>query len=1052
MSQIDNPNSAALDFTNGLVQSKLNTDKFMIRNLVMARANNLLLPETEKLLDNLLKMISDGTLGQVPPNPGSYAADWAIKQFNLKHVFSEVFADIEQGKMLERLISGIVGFKNPSEGTTLWGATKDLIGRGTAFGKQLAFRHLAYINNSIRRRFGRTVRGLNTARHLVALIDHGIDSNSGRMAYQMEVQEVEKQIASAALKLKNRNKLESSIGVIVAQLRGIENRFGMSKLEALTQWKDQMIDGMNDQIAYEQAVDLQYAGVLKTVKRSLLQSRHDIDESSGLVQKVLDTLLAGKSSAWISTRLNVISAMPQAGQDAATQALIDEIVTQLLVATKEPSEVEQFASDVIEIFKPINLASHLELAMDSRNEVTGGTMKWRDQNLDPFKPSYSVVPILRTVAILPGTSVTAEEADPSNFEEDPGDLVSINNLRVFGGKEVRKKDKNKDLVTPIIIDGIRSLIIAADDSLYRLNVAPTMLVLRRMFGRTTWPGNAPVANDSIIKNKFDNLNYGKQLQDRRKMANMAISSVSYMIEKIVRNDRKIHKVENRAGKIIKALSALEIGSNLIALQQVWNQTAPAILGYTAKQIFRKNHREWEYFRDAYGKMLGETLTFKRVGGDPNGNLFFTRASSLIRRHDLFIYKRAHEGVDQKKEALSSETAFTEGETNAQKIGRGVDASLDTIETLLEKGLSLSIGEAERLMARALWVAVVADMMNYKSVDEFINDNPATIPVYIKEHAKLQIVDLLAEGDQSKKADIFNFETGAPILDQALRWFIRFANHLYSTSDAVHSLSGAFFDSFGGNLYDDEVKQEALEVITQTVVQNFMFEFIRPRNMIVYGSLIAAMLSSVFGDDDDKEWLLTAQRWANRIAGDRDDMNWFAKLLWTTAIGPEKELFRTKKTSSGARWRSYAAEQASNLFMELASLVPFVTYFARTSRSREFLQRGIVDNVMEAAFSWEFGDRNRFKPKNDKTKDNPNTVDIYRYDKDWTEFLIEFAPWLKYPVDRINGIRLGIYGAQRGKRTSDVIMQFVAQGIPYREWRGQYQKDLRDRRWYMLQNN
>ncbi len=1066
--QHNNP-KAQLDFSDPIVKSKIDAGKLLVKNLVASYGMDLSV-NTRQLVKELLEKISNGTMSEFNFDSGKpiLVQEFPIMLIDVKKVAAEVFSEIEGKQITEVLISGLIGFKAPMGR----GAWNDIVSGW--FDKLPDFAAWwwkigGYTQNDIRAAFGKKKKGLDTARYLEALLSHGFDSNSGRSGYERQLRATEQAIGAASLGLSDPGQLERSIGVVLAQIYGIQHRFGMSKMEAFREWYNVYAQGVADHKAYIREVNDYYnasfaGGFLKV----MAHPRHDIAESSALLHEI-GRIIRGGDSSWLHSAMQDYEQRERSGQvtntdqysETLAQSLIDRLEENLKAGAKNAKEVETFAHRIVEIFRPINLAAHVELAMDSRLGKDEPEMKWKEERLSPFHPSYSVVPVNTTTALMPKSDdLGAMEVDPSSFVSDPGDLVSINQLRIFGKRRRRFKDKNKkqEVVQPIVIDGIKSLMSSAEDTIYRTNVAPTMLMLRRMLGSTKWEGTFATrvkTSDSLIFDKFnEELDRSQALTPKEKrakriQADMSIARVSWVIDKIVRNDRKQSHIDHRLGKIVNVLSMAQTGLKLISPTQYWNQSIPPLIGYSIANLLRNNPGEYSMFISAYRRSLTEIFSLQntKLNSEKNSTLSNLMAE-FVRKSDESIYYRGLEGIDQKRKAIAKEKRFTENSSTGEKAGFVVDDTLDVIHSIAEGGLSYTIGATERLMARTQYCAIVASKLGLSSIDELLAKKDP-IPVHVKEYARRRIVDFLAEHDQSKKPFYFNWNTKSAVLNNLLNWAARFSNHLASTSSGVAATAPALWatvwDLFGGKSgFDKEVKLEAWEMFTQTILQNGLFNPLKPGNMVFWFFLANLLL---FGDDDDKEAPLTTTQQKVDEFLYPEDAGWFRKLLTITVLGKQRRTVIQGKSEKASR-RSLYAEIAADFFIEAFAVVRGLQLLARTSLTRDVAKGFFLDDLTEILFAMEFGD-DEVLASSEKIgkKEAPwsRAVAIRDYEGTVWERLATPLPVVEMFADRYKGIGLGIKAMKEENegsvKPSDLYMHWASQVIPYREWK-QYGQEMK----------
>jgi len=162
-------------------------------------------------------------------------------------------------------------------------------------------------------------------------------------------------------------------------------------------------------------------------------------------------------------------------------------------------------------------------------------------------------------------------------------------------------------------------------------------------------------------------------------------------------------------------------------------------------------------------------------------------------------------------------------------------------------------------------------------------------------------------DQAKKAMPFQNLTRSPSWNALIRTISRFSNHQASTSSGMAAMLPMIWKAETGEdgkltIGGQRARQEAIENITGTVIQNSLFHIMKLK------VLVPIVLSVIYGmgDDDDEEAQVRAQEMADKLMAPDEEGNPIVNAAKAVIFGKQSQFFRDEKTPEAAAASAYAS--------------------------------------------------------------------------------------------------------------------------------------------------
>jgi hypothetical protein len=949
-----------VDLSGDNSQKAINEAGYMLEMLVVAHNDPGLSEQTKKEVFELLRAIDLNVIET--RSYGLLGIETAgINSVRILATFSKAFSEIEAAAIQKRLIAGM-----------------SLTGKG----RELELGLLKMVHHQdarIRHRFMKNYAAREAAKHLNAFLDYGISISTGRRGYEISKKAASEKIGKAAEKVGS-NSLNHTLGYLMAVVRGIDNAHGMGKKRALNELVRVMGVGF---LQLDQFIDAQDNYYGNKVSKYWNGHSLDLGRDLDLAKKVRVVL----------NKSNLRRLSNDARTDADAQVAINSILKELEAAIEDDktAEVKAYADTIHGVMTDIHNAMQFTMAVLSQEDQTdvpdADRQNWRDAYRNPFKQTYSSVPLRLSYALHPDPKFMGKSAE-GRYVSDPADIVSFGEASFFGGiGRNEMTGARRNIYRPIAINGLSSPLALVDDSLYRLNVTPTYEVLRRSFGKTVNDHGIPTVkdghflekiqsmapNDPSLKTHFDDLaKHEEDMFDFQK----AMAGVTIELETQLQNDASIN-VDNTGGaEAIRFLGSAYIVRALASPLQLWDQTASPSVGYSiGKLVTGKARMAGTYFQ-IVGKIMASIVTDRK---------YWRQVRAFIQDVEPATYWRSADGQDVAKDMLGSQVRY------GKKKGRNlVGKGFRKYEQIGEKALSLTIGSGERVIASAVFLTELMELMGNHNLDQILGMDKAgrdAIPMMAKNNARVKVNDLMSQSDQSKKAGLFQTKTSSPTRNALMRSLTRFSNHTAGVGSNASVLSVPALDPLLGKInsrkwgdVDKESQQEAMENVVQTLVQNVLFYPLKLKIMI---PLILSVMLNSWGGDDDDEAIREAQELANKLLAPTDDGHWLANLVKGVLFGKKRELFQSNKSDEAAR-SSALAEVLTRSLLEGFQVIPVFGAIGGYAPASGLLQVAITDPLSEDTAAMLTGVEKSLGPySGDDTTIRP-------YQKGWDENMVSAA--------------------------------------------------------------
>jgi hypothetical protein len=985
-----------------VTQASLNQFGYMLERLVIAHGDKKLSKETRKEVSDLLQQIDRGVIEQI--GDGNFGVNESgIKAVRIHQTFAKVFSEIEAAAIQKRLIAGL-----------------SLTGRG----REIELGMLKYLHHQdarIRHRFIKNHSARQAAHHLNAFLDYGIDGKSGRRGYTTSKKAAEEAIGKKAEEV-GTDALNHTIGYLTAVFRGMDNAFGMNKVQAFKQLKNDMNLGLYQLREFDKAQTAYYRNSF-----TKYWNGHSLDlmRDKELAEKII----------------KVLNGIKMGNMTIEREADVDIVVKKIIAALEAEvtdgklQEVRDYSDVITEKMTDIHNAMLFTTAMlsqDAADVEETQMLDWRDRSRPVFRETSTSVPLRLSYASNPDPEFLGKESE-GRYISDPADLVSFKDASFFGGhgrNEVIGKDQ--PVFRPIAINGLTSPLSMMDDALYRLNITPTYEALRRAYGRATTDHGIPTVKDGHFLEKVAGMAPdekafgGRTRQYREALAEhddnyfefqKALAGVASELEVVLQNDSQINVMNTGGAEVMRFLGSAYIFRALASPLQLWDQTASPSIGYTAGKLVTGRPR----MAANYFKIIGRILTDGK---------FRRQVKDFIKRVEPMVFYRSADGQDVARDVMGSQVRYGRAKVK-NTIGKG----LRKYENYGEKALMLTIGSGERVIAASVFITELMEQMGDSSLERLLELDADAIPMTVKNDARIKVNDLMSQSDQAKKSWMFQTRTSSPARNALFRSLVRFSNHTAGVASNVSAMSGAAVSplmskidgkKFGG--YDKESQQEALDVVVTTLTQNILFYPMKLKIMVP----LLAHLAFMLGGDDDDEAVRKGQELANTMLAPTDDGTWFGNFVKGLVFGKKRELFQLdpKKTADAAQ-SSALAEVMTKTFLETFQLIPVAGAAAGYAPVSGVLQKVMTNPLSESATSILTGVEKATGPYSKKA------TTIRSYEKNWDENLVSATAPTQMVYDLASALKLSVnYNLTREAATNrpsaliNTAAYLVAEGLPF----------------------
>ena len=948
----------------------------MIEKIVYAQGHKLLDDDASRKVRNFLLSISESEYKDMndPENVlGGFANnDNSMQQFDLMGTFATVFSAIEGDVILRRLA---VGLSSP----TITGK----LGLGN-------LRLLHGQDSRIRSRFIKDAAAHDTAIHLQAFLEQGFDGQTGREGAEAQSQWINRKIADS-LKTIGNNSLDHAIAKDIATLEGIKHNRGMGVKAALEKFHDNYTKGFKNLLQY----DLAQRDAYRRIGSKFFNSKH--------IQLTDDIPMAKEKDKLLSRGLNeVMVNMMSSGNtseenDQQAIDLIDSMIADLLKGRKNADKIKAHAELVEKEMRSISDAMAISRAVLSHGAELAGagemTNEWKHDPVTAFEQSYTSVPLSFSYAAAPGVETSMTKGQ---YISDPALLTSLSNGAIYGGpgKFAGMMNQGRIIYRPLQVNGITSINSLVEDSVYRMNVAPSYEVLRRLVGRTESPRGIPTATDSKMLN--DAQMRGKVSHTTLQTFNNSLAAVATELESNLQNDSQSGVDSTRFARVMELETARFIWKALGSPWQLVNQSLGPSLAVIIKKLVTLQGREAYDFVTVLTKIIvsgSVSLIPDMVLSDQRA---FKNFNSRIRNfnHDVSIYtnKQGMDGIDNTKNVTRNQ--LSHGSNPLMKYG---GFALNKFQSYTEGYLDNTIGAAERTVGRAVFaMEMMSELRKAKARGEFSGDVPKNvdeliklrkqdIPTLAKARARIKVSDMLGQGDNAKKAEMFQNHTTSPTVTALVKSLSRFSSQTASTAGNMQVFAHGLFSP--GT--DFQTRLDAFENIVGTLTQNLLFNTLKVKTAV---PLFAFLFNTLIGGDDEERAAKKAQEFANDwLNPSKEGLDGdFSDIFKSVVLGPKSEFFRMSK-ESGNKTKDAAIGTAfagllSKSLVDGLTMTPLFGAGLGYSSVSDLAQRFVTNNAAEhvLASRW-FMDM-----KVAKNYWDTNKIGIPEYDKGFMQTIADLT--------------------------------------------------------------
>lgn len=1028
--EMNRNNKVARDFdiSGQTSQALLNQWGEQLRLLAYVWNEPTLTSKTREEISKLFVKIDDGSFA--PLGDGSRNDTTRLtkpQEWRIEDVLARAFTDVEGSAILKELTAGITVIKGPTA--------------------RLFHNFFHHHDGRLRKRFLRKRAARETARRLMTILDRGVDGLSGRSAYESAKKNTETRIAKAAKELGFSSK-EHTIGYIIAQLKGLDSRFGMSYGMAFTKWH-MTIQSSGVQLGQlDVAQQAKYGNGLNRY----LQANHlDIMRDASLAKEIL-ALINTPDAENVINRNQGNQAKIDNEQDF--RRVVEGIIKKLEGQSEKGADaVNKYADTIKDVFDDIANAMHIAKFFVSQSASASKVDKyWKQGEAVATKESYSSVPVRLGFAADPNSDEAKKSKREGSFVEDPADILSFREASFFSGLgKISGTERTKTVYRPLVINGLSAPIGMVDDALFRIYITPSFEVARRMVGRAVEDRHGlqtVVDQDSYMMAAFDGMDE-QWKKDHLSDIDAALSTIASEMETIIKNDTQLGVVNTGFAEVARFLSGAYIARALASVEQYWNQSSGPIFGTMAKYAVTGNWEGIQDFFAVYGKQFPSAVQAfaahrEAKDGEYHPEIFIDAVTLFIRNVDPFVFYRAHEVSDEKSYVMRRQIR-----TGSGVVKGGLGLAAKNYEAFGDKMLSYTIGAPERLLGRALFVAEVRTELRRRnsplaamSIEEMIK-HPDLIDPSVGAYARTKVNDMLGQSDQAKKAWLFQSRDSSAIMSTLWKSITRFSNHTASTGSNLNTFVPVIWNkqvtsrwTGKDSKYDQETYLEALENVTGTLVQNILFSILKPKMLIPMLGYVFYMLS---GDDDDDAQRKAQEMANNLLAVDEDEGVNFSNVTKALLFGRQKELFMQTKDPDAAQASAFA-EILQRGLNEVAPAIPVggiaFSYLWGQKISSNYVTEPLAEQMASLMTGVEMAKSGVFQD---------DTINIRKYQPGALESVAEFAAPAGTLYDAGDAIVRSVKARETGEFNAVEIAAYLAAEAfpPFRELRSYYQKKFQD---------
>jgi hypothetical protein len=880
------------------VKRSLDLAKDMIEKIVYAIDHEAITENGLIDIAKTLKAIANPSFSKTMNGTASNL-DQLIINLNLTKSFSKAFSLVEGSRIMKKLTAGLVAF-NPAN---------ELFPMARIKAMEL-FHHQ---DARTRMRFARKQSAIQTAVELQAFLEEGFNGASGRDAAISITKERQEKIARSGKKLGN-SSINHSIAYVIAQLEGLKDAQDMTTYEALESWYETMESGIHDSTVLKEVQQDEYNFITRFFKAQAIDTVRQLPAA----EKIMQIL---KSSGIES--VNKLTANELRQEKA--EKLIEKAKKALLEYVKNNSKinesyVKEHADTIYGELRNLYHGMNVTRAIFSNDGgQTSGDLQMVPVNeeskrevVSPFMRSYGSVPLRRIHAANP--SVESRLAPEGRYITDPEEMLSLKDSHFYSGLGRQDYDRGVDeqaVLRPINVDGVNSPISIIEDSVYRMNVQPNYQIIRQMVGRTVLKNGVPrieaqqfntaqgaigvlkpimpdllsddiYANEQALARKNKDGSALRALHEMRMDYSKAMAAVASEIENTIQNDSQVGVINTDFSNQMRRASSLFVVRALASVSQLWNQGVGPAIGYMIKKIAVGDWAAATEFASILAELFKSAVAtvpiefYNRVTGKVDWRRkdgLWRETTNFIKRTSPYTFYRAAEGHDIVRASERNQIRY-----KGNRVRNVASKVANLFETVGEGALQVTIGSPERLLARAMYIVELRQQLRKYdgdsslanlSLEELVQKEAKDIPVYAKQYARIKVTDMMGQSDEAKKSWFFQNRSKNPLESAFYRNVARFSNHTATTASNMSAMIPTIFmGTFDkSRAADAESRKEAIENAVGTLSQNFLFHILKWNTIV---PLAVWAWQSMFGDDDDEDPMMVANRVSKDIFGTEDD--------------------------------------------------------------------------------------------------------------------------------------------------------------------------------------
>lgn len=777
-----------------------------------------------------------------------YTVNTAIRNLDLHQNYTRLYSILYGEDTMSQLIAGV---HNPKQSENVW--------------NQMT----VHENATIRHKFGKNYGSYQKALSLLGILDHGISGNSGRNQKAAKYQEFQDRVGKASKAIGD-DFSKGAKAYLVASLRGVlianeQDGGDPKKLGVkLYQWATAFDRGIShhQQLLKNQETKRKGLGLIKkgvaTVNsgiRKQLRENANIAEINKLIEAEIKTIT-------YHTNLSMIT--PQ-----IAETIINQIERKLLAgySQEEVAAMNHYSDVLLEEFEDISNAHRIANTFASEapyRSINDFMNRDSDEVSSALRQAYSVMPLRFGHSRNPldtsedkGASEAIPISDFTSFEKS---------LMNYKGASLKTALEEKDGITkilrPIDLNPFTAPDQLAEDALYRINVTPSYMILKKLMGSIVDDGtgaqkitqhghlNQAIANDSTIFSSSKAGNYP-----------YIAAYLMGTIEKTIRNDMPKNLFDNVFADALKASTTAIFVKTLFSLwQPILNGIVPAIGKMLTVSIIKKRGNI-----QLSPRLLAQAywLAIRDYAVNDGVLAKFTQENSIN------SYKWKAQGAEVRDTQIS-QTKY-KGQKLTTYLSRKVMAKS---RNLGEKLMDWTIGRPERAMVQSLFAFELFNQLQEtmqdrapKTLEEMLSMNPDEIDSNAKTRADIMVTDYMGLGDRAKKAGLYNIESRSALKGMLLAGLTRYGNHsmtvganMMVNGQQVWNSKIAKKDGWD----DPRMTQLAVENALGTFIQNSLFFMARAQISVPLVLWAASAVLSAFGDDDEEEISERTVRWLRKI--------------------------------------------------------------------------------------------------------------------------------------------------------------------------------------------